>query len=127
MVFELLVDDFVDFDFFLFGIFEDIFGLETRESVAGFFDDLIEHFLLLLLDFKGLYFFFLFGTFHFFLDRAFLTFLCLSLFIYDFQCTTAIKKLFHFGLKVQVFVTLDGFVVLDSISVQFDQVADDLF
>jgi hypothetical protein len=124
--FELFVDDFIDFNLLLFGTFEDIFGLETGESVAGFLDDLVEHFLLLLLDFEGLNFFFLFGTFHFFLDGAFLAFLHFSLLVDDFQGAPSIKKFFHFCLKIQVLVTLDGFVVLYSICVQLDQVADDL-
>lgn len=124
--FKLLVDDFVDLDFFLLSIFEDVFGLKTGDWVAGFLYDLVEHFLMLLLDFEGLYFFIFFRTFHFFLDGTLLTLLNFSLFVHDFEGSSSVKKLFHFALKVQVFVAFNGLVVFDSVSVELDEIADDL-
>ena len=127
MRFKLLVYHFFDFLFLLIRVFKDVFGLKTGHRVVGFLYDLIEHFLLLLLDFEGLYFFLFFRTFHFFLDWTFLTLLNFGLFVNDFQSAPAVEKFLHFSLKVQIFVAFDGLVVLDSVSVKFDEIADDFF
>jgi len=101
--------------------------LGARNSVARLLDNLIEHFLLLLLYLEGLHFFMLFRTFHLFLYRTLLFLLDLSLFVDHFQGGSSVEKFFHFRLEIQVLVTFYGFVVLDSICIQFDEVANYLF
>ena len=124
---QLLVDNFIHFSLLLLSVFKNVCGLIAGYCITSFLNNLIEHFLLFLLNFKGLHFLILFSTYHLFLHGTFIIFFFHSLPINQFQSGSSIEDLFHFGLKIEVLVAFDGFIVFDSISVQFYQVPDHLF
>ena len=63
-------------------------------------------------------------TFHFFPDGT-LSFLGLFL-LFSEQFLLAGEDLLHFFLEVEVLVALDGLIILDSLRVELDEIADDI-
>jgi hypothetical protein len=121
------MDNFLDMNLFFVGVFENVFGLGTGDGITGTLYDLVEHFLLFLFDSEGLYFLFLFAAFHLFLNGTLLgLILNFRFFVHNLQRGSRTEELFHFSLKVQIFVALYRLVVLDPVGVQFDEVAYDL-
>lgn len=53
--------------------------------------------------------------------------LFLFLFIHDLKRSAGIEEFFHFDLEVKILMAFDGLIIFNSISVEFDKVADDLF
>lgn len=124
---QLIVYDLLYWNLLLFRILQNIFCLRTCDRVICLLKYFVEHFLLLLLYFKSLNFLLFSLTSHFFLHRALFIFLNLSSFVHCLQSRSCVEQLFHFCLKIQVFVTFDWLVILHSISIKFNKIADHLF